>query len=104
MIFVIFTCELHLTCILYVVVEISLSFSFLFYTCCNYFFCFFFFQAEDGIRDLTVTGVHKCALPISRRLWHYVRRARPAALSLPGALRHRRHPGSERAAGRALRT
>src|SRR2546430_11411256 len=27
-------------------------------------FCFFFFQAEDGIRDLTVTGVQTCALPI----------------------------------------
>src|SRR5207248_5245100 len=25
---------------------------------------FFFFQAEDGIRDRTVTGVHTCALPI----------------------------------------
>src|SRR5205085_7282128 len=31
-----------------------------------YVFCFFFFfQAEDGIRDLTVTGVQTCALPIS---------------------------------------
>src|SRR5256886_12454023 len=29
-------------------------------------FCFFFFQAEDGIRDLTVTGVQTCALPISK--------------------------------------
>src|SRR5205085_8211491 len=29
---------------------------------------FFFFQAEDGIRDLTVTGVQTCALPISRLL------------------------------------
>src|SRR2546430_13565746 len=27
----------------------------------------FFFQAEDGIRDLTVTGVQTCALPISQR-------------------------------------
>src|SRR5207248_8167917 len=27
---------------------------------------FFFFQAEDGIRDRTVTGVQTCALPISR--------------------------------------
>src|SRR5256886_10710231 len=31
---------------------------------------FFFFQAEDGIRDLTVTGVQTCALPI------YVARSR----------------------------
>src|SRR2546430_3536959 len=33
----------------------------------------FFFQAEDGIRDLTVTGVQTCALPICNdgrvRLW-----------------------------------
>src|SRR2546427_9281952 len=28
---------------------------------------FFFFQAEDGIRDLTVTGVQTCALPICMR-------------------------------------
>src|SRR5690606_40595901 len=27
--------------------------------------CFFFFQAEDGIRDFHVTGVQTCALPIS---------------------------------------
>src|SRR2546429_2391669 len=26
--------------------------------------CFFFFQAEDGIRDVAVTGVQTCALPI----------------------------------------
>src|SRR5688572_31847717 len=38
-------------------------------------FCFFF-QAEDGIRDLTVTGVQTCALPIfraectARETWH----------------------------------
>src|SRR2546422_7659329 len=28
----------------------------------------FFFQAEDGIRDVAVTGVQTCALPISRSL------------------------------------
>src|SRR2546422_2930531 len=28
-------------------------------------FHFFFFQAEDGIRDVAVTGVQTCALPIS---------------------------------------
>src|SRR5256886_15037922 len=37
---------------------------------------FFFFQAEDGIRDLTVTGVQTCALPIcpalgGTRFWNY---------------------------------
>ena len=26
--------------------------------------CCFFFQAEDGIRDVAVTGVQTCALPI----------------------------------------
>src|SRR5699024_11405886 len=36
------------------IVHLSLSFSF-----------FFFFQAEDGIRDRNVTGVQTCALPIS---------------------------------------
>src|SRR5256886_16649331 len=35
---------------------------------------FFFFQAEDGIRDLTVTGVQTCALPIS---WSTSRSVRP---------------------------
>src|SRR5258706_4345865 len=30
--------------------------------------CFFFFQAEDGIRDWSVTGVQTCALPISSGL------------------------------------
>src|SRR5207248_3458186 len=70
---------------------------------------FFFFQAEDGIRDRTVTGVQTCALPISPD-----RRA-AAALPAPGAGRqaegHRRRvrrvrhqgdvvsPGVVRAAG-----
>src|SRR2546430_5397021 len=31
---------------------------------CRCMWFFFFFQAEDGIRDLTVTGVQTCALPI----------------------------------------
>src|SRR5688500_2018945 len=30
---------------------------------------FFFFQAEDGIRDYKVTGVQTCALPILRLGW-----------------------------------
>src|SRR2546429_6835691 len=29
----------------------------------------FFFQAEDGIRDVAVTGVQTCALPISSACW-----------------------------------
>src|ERR1017187_10729870 len=30
----------------------------------TFLFVFFFFQAEDGIRDTSVTGVQTCALPI----------------------------------------
>src|SRR2546426_6296110 len=37
------------------------------------FLSFFFFQAEDGIRDYKVTGVQTCALPISE---HVRRRGR----------------------------
>src|SRR2546430_11350507 len=37
---------------------------------------FFFFQAEDGIRDLTVTGVQTCALPIYARYANVVARGR----------------------------
>src|SRR5256884_6694735 len=36
---------------------------------CWFVIFFFFFQAEDGIRDVAVTGVQTCALPISDR-WH----------------------------------
>src|SRR5258708_31147243 len=47
--------------------------------------CFFFFQAEDGIRDDLVTGVQTCALPIwvvrltSRRRGLSMRRSKGAA-------------------------
>src|SRR5690606_41046452 len=37
----------------------------LLYCLCVSHFFFFFFQAEDGIRDFHVTGVQTCALPIS---------------------------------------
>src|SRR2546430_12741958 len=65
-------------------------------------FIFFFFQAEDGIRDLTVTGVQTCALPISSSIpttgsrpsrsaagpsWSGVTRAR-----VPAGRRERRDP------------
>src|SRR5256885_3196193 len=33
---------------------------------------FFFFQAEDGIRDYKVTGVQTCALPIYRKSVQHV--------------------------------
>src|SRR6516165_5425613 len=43
---------------------------------------FFFFQAEDGIRDLTVTGVQTCALPISwAHDWHIREQTYAAALA-----------------------
>src|SRR2546430_12345289 len=38
--------------------------------------CLFFFQAEAGIRDLTVTGVQTCALPI---YWDWTRDNSPAS-------------------------
>src|SRR5205085_5505165 len=41
-------------------------------------FCFFF-QAEDGIRDLTVTGVQTCALPICMRPPSCWPRSRPSS-------------------------
>src|SRR5256886_14711165 len=40
---------------------------------------FFFFQAEDGIRYLTVTGVQTCALPIWARPLQSMRRKLVAA-------------------------
>src|SRR5688572_31769478 len=66
--------------------------------------CFFFFQAEDGIRDLTVTGVQTCALPISRpddsvttpRRASTSRRRGGAIVSL-----HRFRSGSKRASASA---
>src|SRR6267143_3573439 len=43
-------------------------------------FFFFFFQAEDGIRGGTVTGVQTCALPISLAQWH---RSAPGRSAIP---------------------
>src|SRR3712207_8938988 len=37
------------------------------HVCITAYRLFFFFQAEDGIRDIGVTGVQTCALPISAR-------------------------------------
>src|SRR5256886_6173672 len=49
---------------------------------------FFFFQAEDGIRDLTVTGVQTCALPISAGAARFARAARaPDGCKTPFAAR-----------------
>src|SRR5256885_5381146 len=72
---------------------------------------FFFFQAEDGIRDYKVTGVQTCALPISAaRPWAS---ASPACLPVvttvearagrPIVCRDRRHdPGSSEEGAFAL--
>src|SRR2546430_7581360 len=58
---------------------------------------FFFFQAEDGIRDLTVTGVQTCALPISGLASAAQRaRARRAAEARPGVVKPWRHTGPGR--------
>src|SRR5256885_8370144 len=44
--------------------SIIFSLSLFLYSFVSYWFCFFFFQAEDGIRDYKVTGVQTCALLI----------------------------------------
>src|SRR3712207_6865744 len=44
------------------------------------YYLFFFFQAEDGIRDIGVTGVQTCALPILER--HIVDRRDDTVLRL----------------------
>src|SRR5256886_10947829 len=64
----------------------------------------FFFQAEDGIRDLTVTGVQTCALPIysgpprpRRRRRHGARLASPDSartMATPRPDAARRGPGT----------
>src|SRR2546430_8402791 len=50
----------------------------------------FFFQAEDGIRDLTVTGVQTCALPI------YLHQARAVQLAAAPQCRCQLHPQRRR--------
>src|SRR2546429_7289021 len=47
----------------------------------------FFFQAEDGIRDVAVTGVQTCALPIS-----FLAASGPAASAFPRRKSLRRRP------------
>src|SRR2546429_2608066 len=44
-----------------------------------------FFQAEDGIRDVAVTGVQTCALPISKACFSLWRGAYPEFCSPSGA-------------------
>src|SRR5215204_1107778 len=63
------------------------------------FLFFFFFQAEDGIRDHCVTGVQTCALPIC---WDLVQRDLRAVLdgelALDEQLARRRHTYGDRQA------
>src|SRR5215204_4800846 len=58
---------------------------------------FFFFQAEDGIRDHCVTGVQTCALPIWSRSGREVASIRALVYRdyLILSYRHRSGPGSE---------
>src|SRR5256886_11594458 len=94
---------------IFLYVIFTLSYFFLYVVCfidlgrCSF---FFFFQAEDGIRDLTVTGVQTCALPICGtaarapfRWWRRTRRASsgPRSAGRPGTWRSpRRSPGARR--------
>src|SRR5207248_8369808 len=59
---------------------------------------FFFFQAEDGIRDRTVTGVQTCALPIFGRVEAAVLVGRGQAVRPAVALRD----GADDRAGRRV--
>src|SRR6266496_2446967 len=71
----------------------------------NLSFFFFFFQAEDGIRDLYVTGVQTCALPISGHGPPSTarQRARRLHLSVDGEFRHVVAPALLRLARRSRR-
>src|SRR2546430_9714900 len=62
---------------------------------------FFFFQAEDGIRDLTVTGVQTCALPILPAASRIISRRLPtrAAQRNRGAKATHNHSESQRTSG-----
>src|SRR3989449_8628513 len=66
---------------------------------------FFFFQAEDGIRDVAVTGVQTCALPISCRAGRLRRKVQRAASDRRGCVQQdgagagRPGTGSGRAGG-----
>src|SRR2546422_6089528 len=61
---------------------------------------FFFFQAEDGIRDVAVTGVQTCALPIWRRGERLLSRRDPLARQGRGDQARRRDRRARRRAGR----
>src|SRR5438067_10289939 len=56
--------ECHVTSGVAVVLAVERVLELLVCIGCVFVVCFFFFQAEDGIRDRNVTGVQTCALPI----------------------------------------
>src|SRR3989449_7668685 len=58
-------------------------------------FFLFFFQAEDGIRDVAVTGVQTCALPISSG--RTARERPPPSTASRGRSRSRRVPSGSAA-------
>src|SRR5690349_24638238 len=63
-------------------------------------FCFFF-QAEDGIRDLYVTGVQTCALPIWARLLRASTPVAPTTAAIaPNAPIGASHRSEERRVGK----
>src|SRR5687767_15284819 len=65
----------------------------------RYVFFFFFFQAEDGIRDKLVTGVQTCALPILAEDRRARKRQQSAVreLELSPIPEHRREPAANAA-------
>src|SRR5436309_15811422 len=69
---------------------------------------FFFFQAEDGIRDFHVTGVQTCALPISQlaRAQEAVeveQRRRAERVNVVGVVERVEHRSEERRVGKECR-
>src|SRR5256885_17132861 len=75
---------------------------------------FFFFQAEDGIRDYKVTGVQTCALPISSAAGEHVlsqsirevlsSNVLPYSATAPSLRRRERLRSEERRVGKECRS
>src|SRR5438067_8340690 len=64
---------------------------------------YFFFQAEDGIRDRNVTGVQTCALPISEKhRQHRTQVGDDCAMWYPQIQHHDRDDDGENAVAESL--
>src|SRR5438034_1904637 len=74
----------------------------LFSYCMLVLFIFFFFQAEDGIRDHCVTGVQTCALPIYGARLELARRRDAGRGARQGRRGRGRHGVRQRGAGMHL--